>query len=130
MAQIDDIQNTVNDILSGHIKPEQSHAQRSQRHFSAYINEDVERATDIASRMMQIAEAKGGEAGLADAVEECKKIIGSEIPGLVQYILSIDGSLRGSPLQSPSAIIWLQERSESAVKIFSSYTHHGHKLRF
>ncbi|MFN6516196.1 MAG: hypothetical protein RMY29_017085 [Nostoc sp. CreGUA01] len=89
MAQIEEIQTKVNDILSGHTKGQHQDTQRSQRHFSSYVNEDVEKATALASRLMQIAEKKGGEAGLADAIEETERILGTEIPGLVQYALKL-----------------------------------------
>jgi hypothetical protein len=38
---------------------------------------------------MEIADAKGGDEGLAAAVDEMERILGTEIPGLVRHAVRL-----------------------------------------
>ncbi|WP_414571079.1 tyrosinase family protein [Nostoc sp. CCY 9925] len=95
MTQSSDLQTRVNDILSGRGKhkgvpvPVPLETAALQRHFSPFVNEDLERAVTLASRLMQIAENKGGEAGIVSALEEIEQQSATEIPGLVQYAVKL-----------------------------------------
>lgn len=60
-----------------------------QHLFSAFINEDLERARDLAGRLIDIANTKGGDAGLADAIAAAEQALGTEMPGLVQYAVEL-----------------------------------------
>src|SRR5439155_20386764 len=60
------------------------------RLFSEFVFEDVERASEIASNLITIAEAKGGDEGLADAVAEIERLRATEQqPGLVQHAVKL-----------------------------------------
>ncbi|MFN6516195.1 MAG: tyrosinase family protein [Nostoc sp. CreGUA01] len=95
MTQTGDLQTKVNDILSGHGKEKGAsgatplETAASQRHFSPFVNEDLERAVALASELMRIAENKGGEAGIVSALQEIEQKRGTEIPGLVQYAVKL-----------------------------------------
>ncbi len=95
MTQTGDLQTKVNDILSGHGKEKGAsgatplETAASQRHFSPFVNEDLERAVALASELMRIAENKGGEAGIVSALQEIEQKSGTEIPGLVQYAVKL-----------------------------------------
>ncbi|MGH8422202.1 MAG: hypothetical protein ACRER3_07585 [Pseudomonas fluorescens] len=50
----------------------------------------MSRATALASRFMEIADAKGGEEGLAAAVQEMERTLGTEeVSGLVQHAVRL-----------------------------------------
>lgn len=60
------------------------------RPFSEFVIEDVERASEIASNLIRIAEAKGGEEGLAEAVAEIDRLQATEQQrGLVQHAVKL-----------------------------------------
>lgn len=99
MAQNDDLQERLENFLSGRgkgaemraesvqAKKAKGKAQRSQ--FSPFVNEDLERARNIASELMDITNKKGGEEGLTDAVTEVERRLGDEKPGLLQYAVKL-----------------------------------------
>jgi len=50
----------------------------------------MSRATALASRFMEIADAKGGEEGLADAVQEIEETLETEdLSGLAQHAVKL-----------------------------------------
>jgi len=60
------------------------------RPFSEFVFEDVERASEIASDLIAIAAAKGGEEGLAEAVSEIDRLRTTERqPGLLQHAVKL-----------------------------------------
>lgn len=90
MAEIDDLRDRVALIISG---PETSTLipppVTPRSGFSAFNREQVSRATDLASRFMEIADAKGGDEGLAAAVQEMERVLGTEVPGLVRHAVRL-----------------------------------------
>lgn len=57
----------------------------SRARFNPFDNEHMSKATALASRFMEIADAQGGEEGLAAAVQEMERTLGTEeFSGLVQ----------------------------------------------
>lgn len=91
MADVEDLRNRVALIVSGPAtaKPIPSPEILRSR-FSAYSSEHMSRATALASRFMVIADAKGGEEGLAAAVQEMERTLGTEeIAGLVQHAVRL-----------------------------------------
>lgn len=93
MAKTDKLQERVENILSGRGKGSMMSAAEEatpqQAQFSPFVNEDLERARDIASELMDIANKKGGEAGLSEAVSEVEQRLGEEKPGLLQYAVKL-----------------------------------------
>src|SRR5919112_270197 len=93
MPNIQDLQKRVDDVLSGRGKGNQfigdmqTVADTSpQQWYSEFFSPDRQRAVELASRLMQIADAKGGEEGLADAVSEIERARDTaEMPRLVQH---------------------------------------------
>lgn len=93
MADIEDLQRRVDDVLSGRGKGNEyildttaAAETAPEQWFSEFHNPHRRRATELASRVMQIAEEKGGEEGLADAVSEIERARDTEeMPGLVQH---------------------------------------------
>jgi hypothetical protein len=80
MASIEDLQKRVDDILSGRGKGNQFIADTAattettpQQWYSEFSSSDQRGATELASRLMRIADEKGGEEGLADAVSEIER---------------------------------------------------------
>lgn len=59
------------------------------RRFSSYVDEDVDRAAELASRFMAVADAKGGLDGLSDAVDDMERAVGEETPGTVAYAVKL-----------------------------------------
>lgn len=58
------------------------------RHFSAFVSEDLERATVLAGEMMQAAE-RDGIAAAVQAVAANAAQVSEELPGLVQYAFEL-----------------------------------------
>jgi len=93
LAEIQDLRDRVAEILWGPenavatARPSESSA--SQPPFSAYDLEGMERATALAGRFMEIADATGGEEGLAAAVDEMEQVLATEPPGLVQHAVKL-----------------------------------------
>lgn len=93
MADIEELQERVDDILSGRGKGNEyildttaAAETTPEQWFSEFHNPHRRRATELASRLMQIAEEKGGEEGLADAVSEIERARdAAEMPRLVQH---------------------------------------------
>jgi hypothetical protein len=93
MADIEDLQRRVDNVLSGRGKGNEyiidlaaGDETTSQQWFSEFFNPDQERAVELASRLMQIADEKGGEEGLADAVTEIERARDTaDMPRLVQH---------------------------------------------
>jgi len=93
MSNIQDLQKRVDDVLSGRGKGNQyvgdmaAFADTSpQQWYSEFFSPDRQRAVELASRLMQIADEKGGEEGLADAVSEIERVRDTEeMPRLVQH---------------------------------------------
>lgn len=90
MTDFDDLRNRVALIVSG---PETTSPvpvpETSESRFSPYDSEHASRATALASRFMKIADAKGGDEGLAAAVQEMERVLGTEIPGVVRYAVKL-----------------------------------------
>ena len=97
MADVENLRNRVASIVSGPgttSGPEKARlnppSEIPRPRFSAYDSEHVSRATALASRFMEIADAKGGEEGLAAAVQEMERTLAeSEISGLVQHAVRL-----------------------------------------
>ncbi len=109
MANLSDLQQKIDYIVSGPRRlgapivrtaltrpptalaaPAAPVAPVTTRLFSEFVFEDVERASEIASNLITIAEAKGGDEGLADAVAEIERLRATEQqPGLVQHAVKL-----------------------------------------
>ena len=93
MADIEDLQRRIDEILSGRGKGNEfvlnttaAAGTTPEQWFSEFNSSHRRRATELASRLMQIAEEKGGEEGLADAVREIERARDTEeMPRLVQH---------------------------------------------
>ena len=58
--------------------------------FTQYSRKGAIEATDLASRFMAAADRRGGEEGLADAVDEIERALAAEdTPGLVQQAVKL-----------------------------------------
>jgi len=57
--------------------------------FSPYVDEDLQRATELASHLMTVADSRPGTDGLAAAVAEMEAALGREMPGLVSYAVKL-----------------------------------------
>lgn len=97
MTDVEDLRNRVASIVSG---PETASGSETTRlspasgiprsRFSPFDSEHMSRATALASRFMEIADTKGGEEGLAAAVQEMERTLGTEeISGLVQHAVRL-----------------------------------------
>ncbi|MGH3941373.1 MAG: hypothetical protein ACRDTG_22635 [Pseudonocardiaceae bacterium] len=90
MTDIEDLRSRVDAIVSGPAVAQPVLASENlQSHFSQYDSEHMSRATALAASFMEIADAKGGEEGLADAVQEMERVLGAEIPGLVRHAVRL-----------------------------------------
>lgn len=89
MADMEDLKARVDAILSGprkgSVPTTQAAAPTQRRPFSEFILQDVQRSREISEHLKQIADAKGGIDGLADAVSEAERLHPTERPGLVQH---------------------------------------------
>lgn len=90
MASIEALQRRVDDILSGRGRGNEfvtsGHGTSPQEWYSEFSNPNRQRAVDLASRLMRVADEKGGEEGLADAVSEIERARDAEeMPSLVQH---------------------------------------------
>lgn len=90
MVDLGDLRNRVDAIVWGP-RPGSptSPSVTTGASFSSFDLDQASRATTLASRFMEIADAKGGDAGLAAAVEEMERVLGTEIPGLVRYAVRL-----------------------------------------
>lgn len=95
MAQVDELQQRVDDILSGHGEGwgvgvrATSRLEPPQRPFSTFVPEDLNRAVYFASRFMAFADRKPGAEGLTDAVADIERAEEKERPGLVQHAVKL-----------------------------------------
>jgi hypothetical protein len=93
MADIEDLQRRIDEILSGRGKGNEfigdmtTYAETTpDQWYSEFSSPQRRRATELASRLMQVADEKGGEEGLADAVREIERARDiEEMPRLVQH---------------------------------------------
>jgi hypothetical protein len=93
MADIEDLQRRVDNVLSGRgrgneyvLDPTAAAETTPQQWYSEFFNSDRRRATELASSLMQRADEKGGEEGLADAVSSIERALDTEDkPSLVQH---------------------------------------------
>lgn len=93
MANIEELQKRVDEILSGRGKGNEFIVDTAaaaettpQQWYSEFSSPDRERAVELASRLMRIADEKGGEEGLTDAVLEIERERDTaEMPSLVQH---------------------------------------------
>src|SRR5215216_7680333 len=93
MADIEDLQRRIDEILSGRGKGNEfigdmtTYAETTpDQWYSEFSSPQRQRAVELASRLMQIADEKGGEEGLADAVSEIERARDTEeMPRLVQH---------------------------------------------
>jgi hypothetical protein len=93
VADLEDLQRRIDEILSGRGKGNQyildttaAAETTPQQWYSEFFSSDRRRATELASRIMQIADEKGGDEGLADAVSEIERAFETEDkPSLVQH---------------------------------------------
>lgn len=90
MTDLEDLRNRVALIVWG---PEAASSTppsvATELTFSQFDYAQASRATALASHFMKVADAKGGEEGLAAAVEEMERALGTEIPGLVRYAVRL-----------------------------------------
>jgi hypothetical protein len=90
ISTVDELRARLDLIVSGPATHAKAPAPRDvRRPFSSYVDEDLDRATALASRLMALSEAKGGVEGLRDAVDEAERAIGQEMPGLVPYAVKL-----------------------------------------
>jgi hypothetical protein len=93
MADIEDLQRRIDNVLSGRGKGNEfigdvaaAAETTPQEWFSEFSSSDRRRATELASSLMQRADEKGGEEGLADAVSSIERALDTEDkPSLVQH---------------------------------------------
>jgi hypothetical protein len=92
VAEIEDLQRRIDDILSGGGKGNEfigdvSAAEAApEQWYSPFSVSHQQRAIELTTRLMQIADEKGGEEGLADAVSEIERARDTtEMPRLVQH---------------------------------------------
>ncbi len=93
MADMEDLQRRIDEILSGRGKgnefigdTEAAAETTPDQWFSEFSSPQRLRATELASRIMQVADEKGGDEGLADAVREIEWARDTEeMPRLVQH---------------------------------------------
>jgi hypothetical protein len=93
MANIEELQERVDNILSGRGKGNEFIGDMAaaaettpDQWYSEFSSPQRRRATELASRIMKIADEKGGEEGLADAVLEIERARDTEeMPRLVQH---------------------------------------------
>jgi hypothetical protein len=89
MADVQNLQRRIDDVLSGRGKGNEfvttGAGTAPQQWYSDFSSPDRQRAVELASRLMRVADAKGGEEGLADAVSEIERErAAAEMPRLVQ----------------------------------------------
>lgn len=94
MTRIDDLQKRLDAVLSprrGEGDAELAAAPEvSGPMFTQYSRKGAMEATDLASRFMAAADRRGGEEGLADAVDEIERALAAEeTPGLVQQAVKL-----------------------------------------
>lgn len=92
MADIENLQTRMDDLLSGRGKGSQFVGDAAaadttpQEWYSEFFSPDRGRAVELASQAMRVADEKGGEEGLADAVTELEHARDAEkMPRLVQH---------------------------------------------
>ena len=91
MTDIEDLRQRVDDVLSGRGKGNQFISETPtettpQQWYSEFSSPNRQRAVELASTLMQVADEKGGEEGLADAVREIERARDiEEMPSLVQH---------------------------------------------
>jgi hypothetical protein len=92
MADIEDLQGRIDDILSGHGKGNEfigdvvADEATPDQWYSEFFPPHQQMTDALVSRLMQIADEKGGEEGLADAVAEMERERdAAEMPRLVQH---------------------------------------------
>ena len=93
MANIEELQERVDNILSGRGKGNEFIGDMAaaaettpDQWYSEFSSPQRRRATELASRIMKIADEKGGDEGLADAVREIERARDTEeMPRLVQH---------------------------------------------
>ncbi|MGH9277318.1 MAG: tyrosinase family protein [Acidimicrobiales bacterium] len=89
-----DWQESVDDVVSGGSGRARSalgqlRGPETPRQFSPFVDDDLDRATALASQMMEIAEATPGPDGLSAALAEADGRMDGEVPGLVQYAVAL-----------------------------------------
>ncbi len=91
MADIEDLQRRVDNVLSGRGKDNEIIGDMAagappEEWYSEFSIPHQQRRAAFVSRLMQIADEKGGEEGLADAVSEIERARDTaEMPRLVQH---------------------------------------------
>lgn len=90
MADIGVLQTKIDDVLSGRGKGNEfvttGAGTTPQQWYSEFSGPDRRRAIELASRLMRVADERGGEEGLADAVSEIERARDEEdMPSLVQH---------------------------------------------
>ncbi len=90
MADVQNLQRRIDDVLSGRGKGNEfvttGAGTAPQQWYSDFSSPDRQRAVELASRIMGVANEKGGEEGLADAVSEIERErAATEMPRLVQH---------------------------------------------
>jgi len=90
MADVETLQRKIDDLLSGRGKGNEfittGAGTTPQQWYSEFSSLDRRRAVELASRLMRVADEKGGEEGLADAVSEIERARDAEeMPSLVQH---------------------------------------------
>jgi len=94
MAAPDDLNTRIHAILSGPRTGGRAASSTLPR-FSPYDAEDVDRASEIASRLVALAKEGGGDVGLAAATQEVERLLTIEKPGLAQYAFKLFLAHRG-----------------------------------
>jgi hypothetical protein len=90
MTDINVLQTKIDDVLSGRGKGNEfvttGAGTTPQQWYSEFSDPYRQRAIELASRLMRVADEKGGEEGLADAVSVIEQARDEEaMPSLVQH---------------------------------------------
>jgi hypothetical protein len=83
------LRNRIDAIVRGPRDPPTGRAMRGGPMFSPYVDDDMQRATELASHLMAVADSRPGIDGLGDAVAEMEAALGREMPGLVPYAVKL-----------------------------------------
>jgi hypothetical protein len=84
-----ELRKRIDAIVIGPRDPQRVPARRDGPMFSPYVEEDMQRATELASHLMAVAESRPGIDGLRDAVTEMEAALGRETPGVVPYAVKL-----------------------------------------
>ena len=94
MSPLEDLQARADALLSrtddaATAEAKIASTQGPSRRFSPFIPSELDRALELASELMRIADAEGGEAGVAAALAEAERRAGVEDIQLVRHAIEL-----------------------------------------